>query len=138
MIPNNLESNKEDIDNKEPYEYTEKDLEKLKAQKKVLGLLGFAVKSRNLITGYNTCLKLIPTGKLKLLIIGSDVGDNTKEKMIQKCESYDIPIRIYGKCSDLSHATGKIDKGLFGITDDGFARSLIKEIDKILSEREVF
>ncbi len=121
---------------------------------KIMGLLGFAAKSRNLVTGYNTCLKLIPSGKLKLLIISHDVGDNTRNKMIQKCESYGVDYREFGKSEELSHATGKEDKGLFGITDKGFANSILKEIDRInminkhdikqntqeekLSEREVF
>ena len=105
---------------------------------KVFSLMGFAARSKNLVTGYNTCLKLIPGRKLKLLIIGEDVGENTKSKMIQKCESYNVPIRIISSCEELSHITGKEDKGLFGITDEGFAKSLVKEIDKILSEREVF
>ena len=117
---------------------TEAELERLKSKKKVMSLLGFATKSGNLVTGYNTCLKLIPARKLKLLIIGEDVGENTTEKMKQKCETYNIPVRVFGACEELSHATGKIDKGLFGISDDGFSKSIIKEIDKILSEREVF
>lgn len=105
---------------------------------KIMGLLGFAARSRNLVTGYNTCLKLIPGGKVKLLLIGEDVGENTREKMSQKCETYKVPVRIVGTCEELSHATGKEDKGLFGITDEGFSKSLIKEIDKIQTEREVF
>ena len=77
---------------------------------KVYGLLGFAAKSKNLVTGYNTCLKLISQGKIKLLLIGEDVGDSTKDKMTSKCNSKGIPCRIYGSCEDLSHAAGKEDK----------------------------
>ena len=105
---------------------------------KVLSLLGFAARSRNLVTGYNTCLKLIPAGKVKLLIIAEDIGEKTKDKMNSKCSTYGVPSRSIMTCEELSQITGKEDKGLFGITDEGFANSLIKEIDKILSEREVF
>ena len=123
------------------HEINEK-LVSLKARKKVLSLMGFAARSRNLVTGYNTCLKLIPSGKLKLLIIAGDVGDNTREKMQQKCDSYGVDVRTFGSCEELSHIVGKEDKGLFGITDIGFADSMIKELDKItievLSEKEVF
>ena len=105
---------------------------------KVYGLMGFAARSRNLVTGYNTCLKLIPSGKLKLLIIAEDVGENTREKFTQKCSSYDIPMRIFGTCEELSRATGKEDKGLFGITDKGFAKGILEKIDEDNSEKEVF
>lgn len=105
---------------------------------KVYSLLGFAAKSGNLVTGYNTCLKLIPPGKLKLLIVAGDVGDNTKEKFKSKCKTYDVPIRIVGTCEELSRITGKEDKGLFGITDNGFAKGLIEKIDNQSIEKEVF
>ena len=112
--------------------------EDMKRSNKVRGLLGFASKSRNLVTGYNTCLKLIPTGKMKLLIIAGDVGANTRKKMMEKCDTYRVPVRIFGKCEDLSAATGKEDKGLFGLTDEGFAKSIMKQIDEMKQEREVF
>ena len=108
-----------------------------KPRNKVYSLMGFAARSGNLVTGYNTCLKLIPSGKLKLLIIGGDVGDQTKDKLGNKCESYGVPVRVYGTCAELSHITGKEDKGLFGIVDKGFAEIIIKEIDEIEVEREV-
>lgn len=113
-------------------------LQKLAARKKVMGLLGFATKSRNLVTGYNTCLKLIPSGKMKLLIIAEDVGDNTRKKMLQKCDTYNVKVRVFGTCDELSLATGKEDKGLFGVTDGGFAQSITKQIDEINEVKEVF
>jgi len=106
-------------------------------QNKVFGLLGFAARARKLVTGYNTCLKMIPSGKIKLLILGEDVGDATKEKMNSKCDTYDVPIRIYGTCEELSHITGKENKGIFGITDQGFAKSIAEKIDKEKESKEV-
>lgn len=102
---------------------------------KVYSLMGFASKARKIVTGYNTCLKMIPAGKIGLLIMGEDVGESTKKKMQDKCMSYQIPIREYGNCSELSHAVGKRDKGLFGITEENFAKSIMDAIDR---EREVF
>ena len=104
---------------------------------KVNGLMGFAARSRNLVTGYDTCLRLIGSGRIKLLIISEDVGEKTREKMVQKCTSRNIEWRTFGKAEELSEAVGKTDKGLFGITDKGFAESIAKEIDRIQSEREV-
>ncbi len=104
---------------------------------KLEGLLGFASRSKNLITGSNACLDKIPKRAVSLVIISEDVGENTRKKLMSKCKTYGIDYRIFGKAEDLSHITGKIDKGIFGITDKGFADSICKEIDLIQSEREV-
>ena len=99
-------------------------------EKKLQGYLGLATKAGKLITGYNTCLDMIPRGKLKLVLLADDVGDNTRKKFEQKCESYGIPCRIGIGASEMSKACGKSDKGVFGIVDKGFAESIIKVIDK--------
>ena len=104
---------------------------------KVYSLMGFASRSKNLVTGYNTCLKLMGQRKIKLLIVAGDVGEGSKKKMKDKCLSHGIPYREYGTCSELSHFTGKEDKGLFGITEEGFASSIAKEIDKESKGKEV-
>jgi ribosomal protein L7Ae-like RNA K-turn-binding protein len=104
---------------------------------RVLGLMGLAARARKLMTGYNTCLSAIESGSLKLLIIAEEVGENSSGKMISKCRSRGIDCRRYGSAPVLSHATGKTDKGIFGITDRGFAESIKKEIDLIQSERTV-
>ncbi|MDY6037406.1 MAG: ribosomal L7Ae/L30e/S12e/Gadd45 family protein [Eubacterium sp.] len=99
--------------------------------------MGFAARSGNLQTGYNTALLLISKRKAKLLIVAEDVGENTRSKMIQKCISNNIKYRIFGKAEELSQITGNIDKGIFAIIDRGFAESICKEIDIIQSEKEV-
>lgn len=106
---------------------------------KLYSYLGFASKSRNLITGYNTCLMAMAKGKIKLLIIAEDLALNTIDKMESKCKSQGIEYRIFGSADELSHRTGKDNKGIFGITDDNFANVICKEIDLIQSkEKEVF
>lgn len=113
-------------------------------EEKIKGYLGLATKAGKLVTGYNTCLDLIPTGKIKLVILATDVGENTRSKIEGKCKSYGIPFRIGLDAETMSRACGKEDKGVFGFTDKGFSASIIKIIDKdtkefeILSEREVF
>ncbi len=104
---------------------------------KIESYLGFAARAGKVVTGYNTCLSMIPRRKVRLVIISEDTGENTQKKLSQKCGSYGIEYRIYGKAEDLSAMTGKTDKGIFGITDAGFAESISKEIDLIQSEMEV-
>ena len=112
-------------------------------KEKMLGYLGMATRAGKLVTGYNTCLDMIPRGKLKLVILAEDVGENTRKKLQDKCDSYEVPLHIGAGAEEMSRATGKIDKGVFGIMDKGFAESIIKAIEsddirENKSEREVF
>ncbi len=104
---------------------------------KVYSYLGFAAKSRNLITGYNTCSMMMEKKKVRLLILTEDLVENTMKKMLQQCSRNQIEYRVFGESDDLSHATGNSGKGIFGITDRHFAEIICKEIDLIQSEREV-
>ncbi|MBR5315904.1 MAG: ribosomal L7Ae/L30e/S12e/Gadd45 family protein [Firmicutes bacterium] len=105
---------------------------------KVESYLGFAARSRNLITGYNTCIMMMGKRKVKLLILSEDLAENTVEKMLKECKKNKVEYRVFGHSDDLSHITGKSGKGIFGITDKHFAEIICKEIDLIQSEREVF
>ena len=105
---------------------------------KVESYLGFAARSRNLITGYNTCVMMMEKRRVKLLILAEDLSENTLDKMLTQCNKNKVTYRIFGNSDDLSHITGKSGKGIFGITDKHFAEIICKEIDQIQSEREVF
>ena len=104
-------------------------------EERLLGYLGLATKAGKLVTGYNTCLDMIPRGKLKLIILADDVGENTKKKFEQKCSSYGIEIREGIDADRMSKACGKREKGIFGITDKGFAKSLMTLLDKAETDK---
>lgn len=99
-------------------------------RKKVDSYLGFAAKSRNLISGYHTCLHSIKQRKMKLLILSEDLSENTIDKLVKLSKENGIPSRIYGKSVELSRATGNQGRGVFGITDKNFADIILKEIDQ--------
>lgn len=98
-------------------------------RKKVDSYLGFAAKSRNLVSGYHTCLHAIKQKKLKLLILSGDLSENTVKKLAKLSEDNGVPLRIYGKMEELSMITGSRERGVFGITDKNFADAILKEID---------
>ena len=105
---------------------------------KVMSYLGFAAKSRNLVTGAGTCQMMMEKGRIKLLIVTEDIAENTEKKMLQICNRNNLNYRIFGNSDELSLITGKSGKAVFGITDAHFAEIIGKEIDLIQSEREVF
>jgi ribosomal protein L7Ae-like RNA K-turn-binding protein len=98
-------------------------------RKKVDSYLGFAAKSRNLVSGYHTCLHAIKQKKLKLLILSEDLSENTQKKLSKLSTDNDVPLRVYGKMEELSKVTGSRERGIFGITDVNFADAIVKEID---------
>ncbi len=98
-------------------------------RKKVDSYLGFAAKSRNLVSGYHTCLHTIKQRKMKLLILSEDLSENTVKKLSKLSEENGVPLRIYGKSEELSKSTGSQERGVFGITDANFADVILREID---------
>lgn len=105
---------------------------------KVESYMGFAAKARKLSTGYNTCLFMMEKRKLRLLILAEDLSENSKEKMINAAKQYKLPYRVYGSIDELSHMTGTEGKGIFGLTDENFAKVILSEIDRQSLEKEVF
>lgn len=98
-------------------------------RKKVDSYLGFAAKSRQLVSGYYTCLHGMKHKKLKLLILSEDLAENTVKKLSKLAKENEIPLRIYGKSEELSKVTGSQERGVFGIIDVNFADVILKEID---------
>lgn len=106
---------------------------------KLLTYMGFAARARKLVTGYNTCVQMMEKGRIKLLILCEDLAENSKKKMRTAADRNGVSCRICGTRSTLSHRTGNIDKGIYGIVDDHFAKVISEEIDHIQSnEKEVF
>lgn len=105
---------------------------------KLFGYLGFAAKARKLSAGYNTCLMLVEKRKVRLLIITEDTAEGSIEKMARKCEAGHIDYRVFGTREELSRITGRQGNNIFAVTDAGFARVILDEIDRIQAEGEVF
>lgn len=99
-------------------------------REKIHSYLGFAKRSRNLITGYNTCMYGLKGGKLCLIILTEGLSENTVNKFTKAAADRKVPLRIYGTWEELSVMAGESGAGVFGITDDGFAQIILKEIDK--------
>ena len=108
-------------------------------RKKIHSYLGFAKRSGNLLTGYNTCIHAMKRGKVKLLILAADISENTLQKVIKESEKSKVPYRVYGEICEISQITGCEGRGIFGITCENFSNIIAKEIDEARSqEEEVF
>ncbi len=92
---------------------------------KVLSLLGFAKKAHKIISGSNAVIRSILSGRSFLVIVTIDAGLSIKNKMQRLCDENGIPYMIYGSSQELSKATGEINKVIFSVEDDNFAKSIM-------------
>ena len=97
--------------------------------KKIYGLLGLARRAGKLSFGTESSIETIEKKKAKLVIVATDSSDRTKKNFKELCEKYNIPIRIIGTIDDLSKSIGQINKAVFVIKEENFAKELIKRID---------
>lgn len=106
---------------------------------KMRSYMGFAKRSGNLVAGTGTAITYMNRRKVKLLIICSDISENSKKKLIGTASKTDTKYVIYGDSEEISGYLGGGYKGVFAILDNHFARMIEKEIDGEMSiEKEVF
>lgn len=96
---------------------------------KLHSYMGFAKKSGNLVTGFNTCVFEMSKKRIKLLIIAKDISENSGKKIEKEAKKHQVNYRIYGETDVLSQMAGTSGRSIFGITDDNFANVILKEID---------
>lgn len=46
------------------------------------------------------------------------------------CEFYRVPIEVYGTKEELGHAMGKERRASLAVTDSGFAKSILKNLEE--------
>jgi len=97
-------------------------------RKKIHSYLGFAKRSGNLLSGYNTCEMAVTRRKAKLILLTENTSDNTKKKFAKLARDAGIPLYVYGNETDLPVYAGSEGKGVFCITDSHFAQIIEKEI----------
>lgn len=98
--------------------------------KKILSLMGLAVRGRNLTSGEDQVLDAVRSGKALLVVVAEDASDNTKKLFNDKCTYYEVPIRMWGKREELGAAIGKEMRASMAVTEPGFAKKLVTLIDE--------
>ena len=93
---------------------------------KLISLVGFAMKSRNLISGESLVVQSIQSNKAKVVLLAVDASKNTEKKITDKCQYYNVPIIKKFNRTTLGHAIGKDERVVIAITDDGFAKSMME------------
>lgn len=96
---------------------------------KIYSLLGLAARSRNVVSGEFATEKAVKAGKAVVVLVSEDASDNTVKLFRNMCDFYEVPMFRYGTKQELGHAMGKEVRASLAITDEGFAKSLIKHLE---------
>lgn len=93
---------------------------------KLLQILGLAMKAGKVVSGEDQVLHSIKSRNAALIILAKDTGANTKKKIQDKCDTYQVPNLRYGTREELGKAIGKSERVVLAITDTGFTRAIQK------------
>ena len=95
-------------------------------EKKVLSLLGLSAKSGNLVSGEFSTEKAVKEQKAALVVVAEDASDNTKKSFSNMCAYYHVPMIVFADKETLGHAIGKQFRASVAVTQDGFAKAILK------------
>lgn len=94
--------------------------------KKILNLLGLAMRAGKIKYGNESCIESINKSKVKLVILASDASERTKTNFKQLCANKKISIYEFLNMDEISHAIGKQNKVVIGVCDENFSNEIIK------------
>ena len=98
--------------------------------KKILNLLGLATKAGKIASGEFAAEKAVKSGKAHLVIVSEEASDNTRKMFTNMCTYYHVPVCFFGKKEELGHSMGKEFRASLAITDEGFAKTLVKQMNE--------
>lgn len=103
-------------------------------QDRVLSMLGLATKAGKIASGEFSVEKAVKSNKAYLVIVSADASDNTKKMFTNMCTFYKVPIYFYADKEALGNAIGKLTRASVAVLDEGFAKSLVKNLDIRMEE----
>lgn len=94
-----------------------------------LGFLGLAARAGKVATGEEACMRAVQTGKARVVIVAEDAGANAMKKILDKCGTFGVPVRILYSRVELGRAVGKATRVVVAVTDTGFAKGVLERMD---------
>lgn len=95
-------------------------------------MLGLAAKGGKVASGEFSTEKAIKEFKAYLVIVATDSSDNTKKSFRDACAFYEVEYREYADKETLGHAIGKEMRASVAITDEGFAKAILKKMENVM------
>ena len=89
-----------------------------------LNIIGLAYRARKVSIGEEVILKDIQFRRAKLILLAEDISNQTKKKLVNKCETYKVPYVEVDDRHTLASAIGKTNRVAIAILDQGFATKI--------------
>ncbi|MBQ7794803.1 MAG: ribosomal L7Ae/L30e/S12e/Gadd45 family protein [Clostridia bacterium] len=103
---------------------------------KVLGLIGLAKRAGRMSGGAELCEEAVRQGKSRLIIIASDISENSRKAICDCCRHYGVKYITYATKSELGSAVGAEIRAVISINDDGLAKAIEEKITAVSEERK--
>ena len=103
-------------------------------QDRVLSMLGLATKAGKIASGEFSVEKAVKSNKAYLVIVSADASDNTKKMFTNMCTFYKVPIYFYSNKEAIGNAIGRLTRASVAVLDEGFAKSLVKNLNVGMEE----
>ena len=97
---------------------------------KILSMIGMAMKAGKIVSGEFMTEKAVKTGMAFLVIVSAEASDNTKKMFRNMCIFYKVPMYCYGTKDELGHCIGKEFRASLAVTEEGFAKSIMKKLNE--------
>ncbi|MDX8046979.1 YlxQ family RNA-binding protein [Gracilibacillus sp. S3-1-1] len=95
-----------------------------------LNIIGLANRAGKCTFGEELIVKEIQSKRAKIVLIASDIGDQTRKKLTDKCQFYKVPYFFVDDRDTLSQAVGKSGRVAISISEQGFAKKLKTLLDE--------
>lgn len=96
---------------------------------RVLSGLSLAQKAGQIASGEFAVEKSVKEGSACLVIVAGDASDNTKKKMTNMTDFYEVPLYFYADKDNLGRCIGKEYRSMVSVKDPGFAKSIRKQLE---------
>lgn len=96
----------------------------------VLNMIGLARRAGHVESGDAAVRGSIGRRRARLIILAGDAAERTKEAFGRLARDAGIPLVVCGTKDSLGSILGKPSRSVAAITDDNFARGIVKAIER--------
>jgi len=101
---------------------------------RALMFLGLATRAGKTVSGDEACRAALKKGLTRMLIVSEDASQGTKDKFKALSETFSTGYRVFGTKDGLSRFTGRPDRKVVAVNDEGFAARLTELIDEAAAQ----
>lgn len=93
---------------------------------KILNNLGLCQRASGLVSGEAIVVSKIQAKEVQYIFLAKDASSNTKKVIYDKANFYEVEVNESYSSDELSHAIGKENRMVIGITNPSFLKILKK------------